>query len=156
VGTDCQYEAWKRDRRRAAISQRFHPFEAPYCDPAFEDAGSYLAFATNNGIDSELIFMNPARTPGDQRVRERDLLVLAERELTREARRAITANRFEALALEVRRPNRGHPVFDVGWCGAPATALVFAIDVREFASLALEDVQHRLGNYPRPKLRLPA
>ena len=127
---------------------------SPDFDPTFDDAGVYLAFATPNGIESELVFVKFARDPSRHRARERELLLFVEESLVGKHRPRI--RRCPGLALEVRRLNRADiPVFSLGWCGAPSSALPLLLDGNEFIDKAVRDIRRRLGNYPRPKLHVP-
>jgi hypothetical protein len=127
------YEDWKSQLR-----QREDP-------PA---RALYRAFATPDGLESELVFAEPASPRhGAEQAREHELLMLAEERL---AVWPIPVGRFaptpfHPVVLEVRAPDDGAPSVRLAWEDPPPGAP--ALEPIELVSRALADVRERLrGN----------
>jgi hypothetical protein len=131
------YEVWK------AMYRARHALEAaPWPDFAFDDAAFYRAFASDDGVDAELVFGKPSPVGAEQRTRDRELIEFCARRLP-DMPVGDCQDGFAPVVLEVQRltPDRSH--FKLAWDGAPPTAP--STTPAELHRRAMDDVRRRLG-----------
>jgi hypothetical protein len=128
------YEEWKA-RYRAG-----HGMPEP------GDIDIYRAFATENGVESEIVLVE-LPSGEDAAERRRELLVLCAEELP--AYTPVLAREepggsdpYRPVVVELRRRRGGHGVF-VGWMGAPPSAP--SLTARELLRRAAADVRAQLA-----------